>query len=62
MNKSISITHSGANFLNKEAVAKHKSKYFVTLEEHEALFREKEVFRQEYEKIIDIAEEKDDKL
>ena len=45
--KTLTITYSKAKFLTKEEVDDSKSKYFVTLEEHEKLYREKECFRKE---------------
>jgi hypothetical protein len=49
--KSFIVTHSKANFLSKEDVKNSKKKYFVTLEEHEKLYREKELFRSELDKL-----------
>ena len=49
--KTINITYSKANFLTKEQVQESKYKYFVCIEEHEKLFREKEFWEREYNKL-----------
>ena len=48
--KTLTVTYSKAKFLTKEKVDDSKSDYFVTLEEHEKLFREKDFYKKEFEK------------
>ena len=45
------VTYSKAKFLTKEEVDDNKSDYFVTLDEHEKLFREKDFFKREFDKL-----------
>jgi len=49
--KTLTVTYSKAKFLTKEQVDDNKSDYFVTLEEHEKLFREKDFYKREFEKL-----------
>jgi len=49
--KTLTVTYSKAKFLTKEQVEDNKSDYFVTLEEHEKLFREKDFYKREFEKL-----------
>ncbi len=49
--RALIVTYSKAKVFTKEEVNNSKLKYFVALEVHEKLFREKEFFEKKFEKL-----------